>query len=66
MIGYQAGPLMDYVPYTHNTRRLVKELAEFQPKTLAITHGASFMGNGEQLLRNLGPVFEEVFGAEHA
>ena len=66
MIHYQAGPLMEYLPYTHNTRRLLNELADFKPKTLAIMHGSSYMGDGEQLLRNLDPVFEEVFGAGKA
>jgi len=66
MIEYQAGPLMDYVPYTPNTRRLLNELAELQPKTLAIMHGSTFTGNGGKLLRELAPVFQEVFGGGKA
>jgi flavorubredoxin len=62
MIGYQGGPLMDYVPYTHNTKKLLRELADLKPETLAIMHGSSFTGNGERLLQELGPVFKEVFG----
>jgi flavorubredoxin len=62
MIGYQAGPLMDYVPYTPNTKRLLGELAGLKPEMLAIMHGSSFKGNGEKLLQELGPVFKEVFG----
>lgn len=62
IINYQAGPLMDYVPYTHNTKRLLNELADFNPKTLAIMHGSSFSGDGQQLLRNLDPIFKGVFG----
>ena len=62
MIAYQSGPLMDYVPYTPNTKRLLSELADLKPETLAIMHGSSFRGNGERLLQELGPVFKEVFG----
>ena len=62
MIDYQGGPLMDYVPYTHNTKLLLSELADLKPETLAIMHGSSFKGNGERLLQELGPVFKEVFG----
>jgi flavorubredoxin len=62
MISYQGGPLMDYVPYTHNTKLFLNELADLKPETLAIMHGSSFKGNGERLLQELGPVFKEVFG----
>lgn len=62
MVEYQAGPLMDYVPYTANTKRLLNELADFNPKTLAIMHGSSFSGDGGKLLRGLEPAFREVFG----
>jgi flavorubredoxin len=66
MVSYQAGPLMDYVPYTHNTKRLLYELAGFKPKTLAIMHGSSFTGEAQRLLHDLDPVFKEVFGGESA
>ena len=61
MIGYQAGPLMDYVPYTQNTKLLLRELADLKPETLAIMHGSSFTGKAERLLRDLDPVLKEVF-----
>ena len=63
MINYQAGPLMDYVPYTPNTKRLINELADFKPKTLAIMHGSTFVGDGGQLLRGLGEAFKDIFGS---
>ena len=62
MIDYQAGPLMEYVPYTPNTKRLLLELADLKPQTLAIMHGSSFSGDGSRLLTELDPVLEEVFG----
>jgi flavorubredoxin len=39
LIEYQSGPLMDYMPYTPNTERLLHSLAALKPKTLAIMHG---------------------------
>lgn len=62
VVGYQSGPLMDYMPYTHNTHRILNELADFKPKTLAIMHGSTFRGDGEEMLRNLDPIYKEVFG----
>ena len=64
MIHYQAGPLMDYVPYTPKTRGLLEELSALRPRTLAIMHGSSFAGDAGKLLRNLDPVLKEVFGGE--
>lgn len=62
--GYQSGPLMDYVPYTTNTKRLLNELAELEPKKLAVMHGSSFEGNGQKMLKDLDKVFKETFGSE--
>lgn len=62
VVGYQSGPLMDYMPYTYNTHRILNELADFKPKTLAIMHGSTFRGDGEEMLRNLDPIYKEVFG----
>lgn len=56
---YQAGPLMDYMPYTPNTTRLLHELADLRPSTLAIMHGASFRGDGGRALKDLAIVMKE-------
>ena len=58
----QVGPLMDYVPYTPNTERLLHELAAFEPRTLAIMHGSSFTGDGAAMLRRMGRVYADIFG----
>jgi len=58
---YQAGPLMDYLPYTANTKRLLQTLAELKPETLAIMHGSSYSGDCDKLLNALDPVLKEVF-----
>jgi hypothetical protein len=59
-----AGPLADYAPYTHYTPQLFDNLAALKPQRLAIMHGSSFEGDGEQALRDLGVAFKEIFGAE--
>lgn len=64
MIEYQAGILADYVPYTPLTSRNLRKLADLKPEILAIMHGSSFRGNGEQALRDLDVAIREVFGPE--
>ena len=58
IVDYQKGPLMDYVPYTNHTKRLLYELADFNPQTLAIMHGSSYSGHGGPLLKELEQVFK--------
>lgn len=62
MIEYQAGPLMDYMPYTSKTERLLGELAALKPKTIAAMHGSTFVGNGERALHDLAVAMREVLG----
>lgn len=57
---YQAGPLMDYLPWTTRTERQLENLAELHPRTLAIMHGSTFVGDGARALRDLGRVMGEV------
>jgi flavorubredoxin len=39
LVHYQAGPLMDYQPFTPRTEGLLGELAKLQPRTLATMQG---------------------------
>ena len=64
LLHYQAGPLMDYQPFTSRTEGLLGELAQLQPRTLATMHGSAFVGDGARALRDLGGVMREVLGAE--
>lgn len=57
---YQKGPFMNYQPYTQDTKRILKELSALKPKTLAIMHGSSFVGNCEQALLDLDSVMREI------
>jgi flavorubredoxin len=58
----EAGPFANYVPYTHHTGRMLSELAEMKPRTLAAMHGSTYRGNGEQALRDLAVVMREMLG----
>lgn len=61
---YQASPvLMDYVPYTDNTRRQLATLASLQPRTLAAMHGSTFVGDGAALLTASVDVIRDVSAA---
>lgn len=58
----EQGPFANYVPYTHHTGRILRDLAALQPKSLAIMHGSSFHGDGAQALNDLATVMKEVLG----
>lgn len=62
LIDFQAGPLMDYMPYTPNTRPLLEGLAELKPRTLATMHGSSFTGDCSKALLELDGVMKEMLG----
>ena len=58
---YQRSPvLMDYVPYTENTKRQLANLAALQPRMLAAMHGSSFVGDGAAALVASGDVIRQV------
>jgi len=63
ILEYQAGPLMDYMPYTPNTRPLLEGLAALSPGTLATMHGSSFTGDGAKALRDLDTVMKDTLGS---
>ena len=60
---YQRSPvLMDYVPYTENTKRQLANLAALRPGTLAAMHGSTFVGDGAAALIASGEVIRQVTG----
>jgi flavorubredoxin len=63
LINFQAGPLMDYMPYTSNTRPLLEGLAALKPRTLATMHGSSFTGDCSKALLDLDGVMKETLGS---
>jgi flavorubredoxin len=58
----QQGPFANAYPYTSQTEPTLKRLAELKPKTLAIMHGSSFTGNGEQAIQDLARAMKEILG----
>ena len=58
----EAGPFAGYVPYTHNTGRVLESLAEREPATLAVMHGSTYHGDGARALRDLAVVMRDVLG----
>jgi flavorubredoxin len=57
----QAHPvLMDYMPFTPQTRSRLEGLAALQPQMLAVMHGSAFVGDGAAALRAAGDVMERT------
>ena len=46
----QQGPLANAYPYSSQTEEALRRLASLTPKTLAIMHGSSFIGDGKRAL----------------
>ena len=59
---FQGGPLANYMPYTPHTQAQIRELASLKPRACATMHGATFIGNGEQALLDLGVAMKELLG----
>jgi flavorubredoxin len=63
----QAHPvLMDYMPFTPQTRRRLEELAALEPRMLAAMHGSAFIGDGAAALRQAADVMERHLSGELA
>jgi flavorubredoxin len=61
ILAFEAGPLMDYTPYNHKTKKLLYELAALRPKTLATMHGSSYFGDCSKVLKDLDEVMKEIW-----
>ncbi len=61
-LGYMGGPLDFYMAYTWFTAPTVERLAALQPRTCAPMHGATFTGDGAQVLREMVAMMGEVLG----
>src|SRR5262245_43830905 len=57
----QQGPLAGYMPYTRQTDGVLRLLADLKPETLAVMHGSSYTGRGDNLLNGLARVIKETF-----
>lgn len=57
----QAHPvLMDYMPFTPQTRDRLETLARLEPRLLAAMHGSAFEGDGASMLRAAGDVMAQL------
>jgi len=65
LIADQQGPFANAYPYTPQTEGTLKRLSLLKPKTIALMHGSSFRGDGEQALKDLAVVMKEVLGNNH-
>ena len=66
LIEYQQGPFANYMPFTPYTDATLKRLASLKPRTLAIMHGSTYVGDGAQAFTDLARVIKEILGRERA
>ncbi|MBV9926091.1 MAG: MBL fold metallo-hydrolase [Acidobacteria bacterium] len=57
------GPMAGAYPYTPQTDATLRRLAELRPKTLALMHGSTFVGDGRTALLDLAAAMREVLSA---
>jgi flavorubredoxin len=62
----QSGPFANYVPFNDRTERVLHELADLQPRTLAAMHGSTYLGDVAQSLRELAVVMREELSPAQA
>jgi flavorubredoxin len=58
----QATPFANSIPYTTATEKILQQLANLQPATLAAMHGSSFRGDGAREIRDLAAALRDTFG----
>jgi flavorubredoxin len=66
LIEGQKGPFANAYPYTPLTEPILQGLADLRPKQLALMHGSSFIGDGEQALRDLTVIMREALDGKHS
>lgn len=57
------GPLANDMPYTPYTDDTLSRLAALQPRTLAVMHGSSYRGRGDEALLALATVVKKYLGS---
>jgi hypothetical protein len=60
LIGDLQGPFANAYPYSLQTEDTLRRLASLRPKTLAIMHGSTFIGDGKRALEDLATAMREV------
>ena len=62
LVNDQAGPFACYMPWTSRTESILLRLAALRPRTLAIMHGSTFIGDGERMLTDAAAMMKDVLG----
>ncbi len=60
--GNLTGPLAKDMPYTPYTDSTLQRLAALQPKFLAVMHGSSFEGHGQEAILDLAVAIRDLLG----
>jgi flavorubredoxin len=60
LLADEAGPFAFYMPWTSRTGPTLQRLAAFRPRTLAIMHGSTFIGDGEKTLTEVATMMKDV------
>ena len=63
LVADRNGPLAGAYPYTPQTDETLRRLAALRPKTLALMHGSTFVGDGEGALHDLAAAMRELLAA---
>ena len=56
----QRSPFAYYMPYTPQSGKILRSLADLAPRTLATMHGSSFNGDCAKALLDFDVVMQEV------
>ena len=62
LIESQKGAFANDYPYTPSTESILQGLADLRPEQLALMHGSAFVGDGQNALRDLAVIMQEVLG----
>ena len=60
------GPMAKDMPYTPYTDSTLQRLAALKPKSLAVMHGSSFQGNGQEAILDLAVAIRDLLGKPDA
>jgi flavorubredoxin len=62
IIGNMSTPLAKDMPYTAYTDLTLRRLATLKPQTLALMHGSTYRGDGQEAILDLASVIKETLG----
>jgi len=66
LLEMEQSPLAHYLPFTPYTEATIGRLADLHPKTLAVMHGSSFVGDGGKVLRQFAQLLRGTLASPQA